>query len=274
MRRDMGTTWQAALMDGRLLGVLSSVTEKRKQLDQAKVSGVSAEASVIPEQEKATPRPLKPTSAKTCVRPRRRSSHLSTESLDVATPKLTVASMPKASKLSRPTSPAGALPPVTPPCRKALGSRPFSRSMSLDLCVGHQNSLQPSATIFNLGADLHPALTRNPTASGQTAMSLDLCFDHKMPLQPISDVALERKPTASSQKLSKPPLSPLKAATVRTSTLEQVPSFLPSVSGSKISGGFERKSSASKRSCSMDSFVWGVAPVRSHLEWSCGQAVH
>lgn len=255
MRSSIKSIFQASLCDGRLSEVISNVKNEKLAAAAAQAS-VKAEAvhhvpeTVSFESEAAVPKPAKPTSAKTTARPSRRSSlrvgatpeqpspagsatlpprlptpahglgsrsargpsTLSLEYLSEAaepcTPKGALCSSPRARlhKLSRPASPVGALPPVTPPCKQPV---PSTNAMALDLAT---SSARPSAMMLDLEAS-------------RSLTSLYV-------------------PKTSSK---------------------QAPSFLPAIGGCKgaggSAGGAAGKLSSHKRSSSMDSFVWGVAPV-------------
>lgn len=252
MRNSIKSIFEASLCDGRLSDVISDLKNERL------AAQANAEADSLPratetlsfETEAAAPKPAKPTSAKTTTRPTRRLSlrigatpeapspaasealpprlptpacglgsssargpstlslHYLSEAAEPGTPKGALCSSPRARlhKLSRPASPVGALPPVTPPCKQAA----------------------PSAMMLDLEA---------PISLSTAAWTIS---------DPDSKTSHTR--SLSSLRVTKLPS-------------KQAPSFLPAIGGLKGAEGGTEKLSARKRSPSMDSFVWGVAPL-------------
>lgn len=250
MRQDMMATMKAGVSDGRLSEALARVTEKRKAMMQVKTAeGIEACA--------VTTQPIRPTSSKNAVRPRRHAS-LSKTTDAVATPmsastaKVGVAALGTAdlftntgsmmlASLDRPSSPAGALAPVIPPCRKSTG---FS-------------SAGPPAIVFDLAVETTTGC-RKPTASTPRSRS-----------SPSAHCSLERsshhKTSASAMMLdlgygarpqSRGALNTKQGTTERK--LTKLPPLASKSSPFKLPGHG-----------SMDSFVWGTAPVSTsnRLEW-------
>lgn len=166
---------------------------------------------------------------------------------DVAEPHVASSSRALLPPLARPASPAAALPPVTPPLKRRPLSRPESRSfstrpsaMELDLGVAQTSSSQPSAMMLDLGGDAHATLGRRGT------------------------------PDQTYQKASR---SSSTSIVVTKPSTKQSPLLLPPIAGAKSARGPMGKSSTHYRSGSVDSCMWGVAPVTGQREWSSGQLV-
>jgi len=251
-RQNMQLTFQSSILDGRLFEVVSHMkAEKQARAAQSAQDVLRVDAPV------SIPMPARPTFSKTTARPVRRSSRTgaTAEKQELKTlqespaaegspslgsvpsskapvlpprpPALVSASQPSSPKarqsmLSRPASPVGRLPPVTPPCRRQ--SLVPQSAMSLDLAGDGGLPSAPSAALWNFGEERMMSCH---------ARSLSMLHMTKTPSK-------------------------------------QAPSFLPPIpmceAFHKASMG---KPSAHKRSVSMDSYVWGVAPAMdSHVEWS------
>jgi len=159
-------------------------------------------------------------------------------------------------KLSRPASLGSALPPVMPPSKKSQTELPPVMPPSKKPQTESVSPLHlTSAMALDLGAS-------NAALARQSAMMLDLGGNCRSTVQ-------RTRPT-TDQPFSVPHLSSSKLRDLTLSS-KRASSLLPPIIDVKMAGGAPSKVSAHKRSGSVDSFVWGVAPVKSHLERSGGQ---
>jgi hypothetical protein len=254
MRQDMMSTMKAGVMDGRLSQILAQVTEKRK----------STMAPNCPGQVTVAPQPSKPTSPKTTARPQRRSdpskkvetaaitaSSTASASMpnielreSVPASLLASAGLPRSMGFERPQSPAGPLPPVTPPSKKSLGFRsPRPSAMELDLGIDLSSGCRKSSG----------STPRSRSLSSTTAC-LERSTNHKVS-QTASAMVLDLGP--SSRPLSRGASIPKLGTGEKTLKLSKLPP-LP----------FKSSPMKHPSHVSMDSLVWGVAPVSNRLEWA------
>merc|ERR1719217_1272699 len=105
--------------------------------------------------------------------------------------------------------------------------------MELDLANTQSESSRPSAMMLDLGSDSRVNFGRSNT----------------------------RDQSSQKQSCSSSSLSPVVKS-------KQSPSFLPPIAGAKSAGVPMGKSSAHYRSGSVDSCLWGVAPVGGRREFS------
>lgn len=167
-----------------------------------------------------------------------RSGTLQTQSLQLSNLELSPLSLSHPTQLapikqSTAASPNRRLPPVAPPIKQSA-------------------------------AALGRTFQKRSSSSGRSAMDLDLALSPSTPS--AQHEAFTGKEASSEtfmdfQQLFKASSSMTTVRTEKTAK-KQAPALLPPISGS--TGKF----SAHKRSSSMDSFVWGVAPVvNSRVEW-------
>jgi len=298
MRQSMQLTLRTSLLNGRLSEVVSHVYDERKiaqavaQLDAISSASVNAPPISGPT---PTPTPAKPTSAKTASRPTRRHASRNAASADK---QVEISSGAESLLMSVPLPPlkASALPPRPRTPSSRLKAESSGRAPAQNVC---ESSLAQNFDLFNKRAPspraalpklsrpassdcMLPPVTppsRKPTATlaarlVQSAMSLDLGIACGVPLDPSMPLGLGQdlmgghvQQTSHSRSSSKLRVSKM--------TLKQGPSFLPPIVGVKALDGWEGKSTTHKRSASVDSFMWGVAPlIRSHTEWDVvGQLV-
>jgi hypothetical protein len=279
-KQEVKSTLQASLFDGRLSEVIAQI-KKEKLAKQSGEQLAPSDVAKTCEEVTECPKPVRPVSAKTATRPARRSglrtaggqdkeqaapdAGRTVEAAGRQSPVTEIPLLPPrlptpiaSLKMAPPASPkVGSLPPVIPPCNRAatppsslgrrsssLNSRSSPSAMSLDL--GESCSMPSATSLPRSSSGLRSSSQK--ARSPPSAMSLDLGDSRSM-------VDFDKNQKASQ-------LWFLDSLRVTKTSPKQTSGFLP-----PISGGMD-KGSAQRRGSSMDSFVWGVAPVvNTRVEW-------
>jgi hypothetical protein len=151
-------------------------------------------------------------------------------------------------RLSRPASPLRPLPPVTPPLKKSMSSGQATKqsAMSLDLYSSQRSMSSESAVAMDMKGEVRPSLERPNTRCTSKKQAFEL---YPQALEPTSKKSSTLPPIAGA------------TTSAKATLLAPITSLTTSVKASgKIPGA--------KRSSSIDSFVWGVAPLKNTHDWN------
>jgi len=284
MRANVQSCFRFALDSGRLTEVFAKVRADNvaKTIVTAAAAPVQhapasqpVEIDVVPADapEVATSaQPAKPSADKTtAARPSRRSLRTAATG-ELQEQQTAIQQSPVADCVKLPSPKVSMLPPRPPALGSSVTESPKSvASMSMRTLTPRASLTQrlgeslsrPASPVGRLppvqaplrksAAPAAPSAMALDLGMGPSAMSLDLCSAKPpVPTAMSLDLGAEWK-TCHSRSLSN--------VRLEKASWKQAPSFLPPISGLK---GQVTKSSVHKRSSSMDSFVWGVAPA--HLE--------
>lgn len=266
MREDVRLALRASLLEGRLSQVFSQLSSERTTSTTHcahKTSDAPYSKPIeVPQVEAPVPtlRPTKPSFTRTSARPVRHSlrSDATAEHQEQKALQQSPAADGSASPIP-PLSPKVSMLPPRPPTKPTSRKIADEKSDSSLLVNAHKLS-SPRARLPTLSRPASPVgrlppvtpPRRRPAPTAPSAMSLDLggTVASATSLDPGSGYRTKR--SSSNLNSAQPPS-------------KHSLSFLPPICGNKAPVA---KVLGTRRSASMDSFLWGIAPVvDSHIEW-------